>query len=138
MADAFGEEDIFAVFEDNSGSDNTKKRKKEKEDIDGPSTSADVTQIGEKREFKPDVIDLALDDSGTKKAKLDDLERWLFILFLHVCFSLDYKQLFIVLELLSWEIIHIDHCLCVQMKRNDSWWCCTEQLHASMKTNVYM
>ena len=75
MADAFGEEDIFAVFEDNSGSDNTKKRKKEKEDIDGPSTSADVTQTGEKREFKPDVIDLALDDSGTKKAKLDDLER---------------------------------------------------------------
>ena len=94
MADAFGEEDIFAVFEDNSGSDNTKKRKKEKEDIDGPSTSADVTQTGEKREFKPDVIDLALDDSGTKKAKLDDLERWLFILFIIIIslFSLGFKS----------------------------------------------
>ena len=72
MADAFGEEDIFAVFEDNSSSDNSKKDKKE---FTGPSTSTDVPQVGEKREFKPDVIDLALDDSGTKKAKLDDLER---------------------------------------------------------------
>jgi len=75
MADAFGEEDIFDVFEDNSSSDNSKKSKKDKKEFAGPSTSTDVPQVGEKREFKPDVIDLALDDSGTKKAKLDDLER---------------------------------------------------------------
>lgn len=76
MADAFGEDDIFAVFEDNSGSDNSKKRKKDKKDVAGPSSSTDVPQAGDKREFKPDVIDLALDDSVTsKKAKLDDLER---------------------------------------------------------------
>lgn len=76
MADAFGEDDIFAVFEDNSGSDNSKKRKKDKKDVAGPSYSTDVPQAGDKREFKPDVIDLALDDSVTsKKVKLDDLDR---------------------------------------------------------------
>ena len=70
MADA-----LFAVFEDNPGLDNNKKSKKDKKDIAGPSTATVVLQIGEKRDFKTDVIDLALEDSVTKKAKLDDLER---------------------------------------------------------------
>ena len=78
MADAFGEDDIFAVFEDDSGPNSNKKSKKDKRETAGPSTSTDVSHIGEKRDFTPDVIDLALEDSGAKKAKLDDLERWIF------------------------------------------------------------
>lgn len=75
MADAFGEDDIFSVFEDNSGTKNDRNSKKEKKETAGPSTSTGVSHIGEKREFTPDVIDLNLDDSGRKKAKLDDLDR---------------------------------------------------------------
>lgn len=76
MADAFGGDDIFSVFEDNSSSENTKGRKKDKKNVAGPSTSTDASQTGEKRDFKPDVIDLALEESTAKKAKLDDLERY--------------------------------------------------------------
>ena len=78
MADAFGEEDIFSVFEENSSSNSSKKKQNDKRDTNDPSASevsADITQVGEKRQFKPDVIDLALDETGTKKAKFDDLER---------------------------------------------------------------
>lgn len=75
MADAFGEDDIFAVFEDDSGGNSNKKGKKDKKDTAGPSKSTDVSHIGEKRDFTPDVIDLTLEESGKKKAKLDDLER---------------------------------------------------------------
>ena len=71
MADAFGE-DIFAVFEDDSGENSNKKGKK---DTGGPSKSTDVSHIGEKRDFTPDVVDLTLEECGAKKAKLDDLER---------------------------------------------------------------
>jgi len=73
MADAFGEDDIFAVFEDDSGENSNKKGKKDKKD--GPSKSTDVSHIGEKRDFTPDIVDLTLEESGAKKAKLDDLER---------------------------------------------------------------
>ena len=78
MADAFGGDDIFSVFEDNASSENTKGRKKDKNNVAGPSTSTDAPQTGEKRDFKPDVIDLALEESS-KKAKLDDLERYGFV-----------------------------------------------------------
>ena len=75
MADAFGEDDIFAVFEDDSGENSNTKGKKDKKETGGPSKSADISHIGEKRDFTPDVIDLTLEVSGAKKAKLDDLER---------------------------------------------------------------
>ncbi|XP_068727369.1 exosome RNA helicase MTR4-like [Montipora capricornis] len=80
MADAFGEEDIFSVFEENLSSNSSKKKQNDKRDTNDPSASdvsADITQVGEKRQFKPDVIDLALDETGTKKAKFDDLESLL-------------------------------------------------------------
>ena len=79
MADAFGGDDIFSVFEDNSSSKNTKGRRKDKNNIAGPSASTDAPQTGEKRDFKPDVIDLALEESTAKKAKPDDLERYGFV-----------------------------------------------------------
>ena len=75
MADAFGEDDIFAVFEDDSGENSNKKGRKDKKDTGGPLKSTDVSHVGEKRDFTPDVVDLSLDESGVKKAKLDDLER---------------------------------------------------------------
>ncbi|CAH3186779.1 unnamed protein product, partial [Porites evermanni] len=76
MADAFGGDDIFSVFEDNASSENTKGKKKDKNNVAGPSTSTDAPQTGEKRDFKPDVIDLVLEESS-KKAKVDDLESLL-------------------------------------------------------------
>lgn len=76
MADAFGEDDIFAVFEDNSGENIKNKGKKDKKDNGGASKSTGVSHIGQKRDFTPDVIDLSLEEqAGEKKAKLDDLER---------------------------------------------------------------
>lgn len=75
MADVFGEDDIFAVFEDDSGENSNKKGKKEKKDTGGPSKSTDISHVGEKRDFTPNVVDLTLEESGVKKAKLDDLER---------------------------------------------------------------
>jgi len=74
MADAFGEDDIFAVFEDDSGENSNKKGRKDKKDTGGSLKSTDVSNVGEKRDFTPDV-DLTLEESGVKKAKLDDLER---------------------------------------------------------------
>lgn len=76
MADAFGEDDIFAVFEDDSGENIQNKVKKDKKDNGGPSKSTGVSHIGQKRDVTPDVIDLSLEEqAGAKKAKLGDLER---------------------------------------------------------------
>lgn len=76
MADAFSEDDIFAVFEDDSGENIQNKGKKDKKDNGGPSKSTSVSHIGEKRDFTPDVVDLSLEEqAGAKKAKMDDLER---------------------------------------------------------------
>ena len=75
MADVFGEDDIFAVFEDDSGENRNKKGKKGKKDTGGSSKSTDVSHVGEKRDFTPDVVDPTLEESAVKKAKLDDLER---------------------------------------------------------------
>lgn len=74
MADVFGGDDIFAVFDDDSGENSNKKGKKEKQDTNGSSKSTDVSHVGEKRDFTADVVDLTWEESGVKKAKLDDLE----------------------------------------------------------------
>lgn len=77
MADGFGE-DLFAVFEETPSSDINKKTANEKKGSDGPpatENSEGTSKFGEKRQFKPDVIDLALDENEAKKAKFDDLDR---------------------------------------------------------------
>lgn len=73
MADAFGEDDIFAVFEDDSGKKSDKNNTKGKKEATDLSTSTGASSIGEKREFTPGAIDL--DDAGAKKARVDDMER---------------------------------------------------------------
>ncbi|PFX30767.1 Superkiller viralicidic activity 2-like 2 [Stylophora pistillata] len=75
MADAFGEDDIFAVFEDDSDIKSDKNNKKGKKETAGPSTSTGKSSSGEKREFTPDVIDL--DGAGAKKVKVDDVDSLL-------------------------------------------------------------
>lgn len=75
MADAFAEDDIFAVFEDDSGKKSDKNNKKGKKEAADLSTSTGASSIGEKREFTPGAIDL--DDAGAKKARVDDMESLL-------------------------------------------------------------
>lgn len=77
MADGFGE-DLFAVFEENPSSVIKKKTENEKKGGESSSATEDsegTPKFGEKRQFKPDVIDLALDENEAKKAKFDDLNR---------------------------------------------------------------
>ena len=77
MADSFCE-DLFAVFEENPAPAINRKTENEKKVGDSSSATEDsegTSKFGEKRQFKPDVIDLALDENEAKKAKFDDLDR---------------------------------------------------------------
>ncbi|XP_015775447.1 PREDICTED: superkiller viralicidic activity 2-like 2 [Acropora digitifera] len=79
MADSFGE-DLFAVFEENPAPVINRKTENEKKVGDSSSATEDsegTSKFGEKRQFKPDVIDLALDENEAKKAKFDDLDSFL-------------------------------------------------------------
>ncbi|XP_074611941.1 exosome RNA helicase MTR4-like [Acropora palmata] len=79
MADSFGE-DLFAVFEENPAPVINRKTENEKKGGDSSSATEDsegTPKFGEKRQFKLDVIDLALDENEAKKAKFDDLDSFL-------------------------------------------------------------
>ena len=75
MADVFGEDDIFDVFEGSSRNINPSKgRQDKKEGREDSSTS----RVVEKREFKPDVAESTLEEATeplSKKTKVDDVER---------------------------------------------------------------
>ena len=85
MADGFGEEDIFAVFEQESPADGLKKRKHGNKESETASSSSLDPQSGEKRDIKEVLNDPLLfdvEDTGSpdtanfvKKQKVEDTER---------------------------------------------------------------
>lgn len=85
MADAFDEEDIFAVFDQDSPADTSKKRKYGDEKGKQPSSSNESPQTSEKRDIKEVLNDPLLFDvddsaspgtsSSSKKQKIDDTDR---------------------------------------------------------------
>lgn len=84
MADGFDDEDIFAVFDEESTASTSKKHKTDTDGNDKASSSSERPQTGEKRDLKevlrdPLLFDVDDDDdsrSATKKQKvIDDAER---------------------------------------------------------------
>lgn len=85
MAEDLDDQDIFAVFEQESAPDKLKKKSLIKEKSSTASSSEVKPQTGDKRELKEVLADPILFDDedtpstsySTKKIKLEDTERYL-------------------------------------------------------------